>query len=382
LQVDFQFTSEVVKALDPAIRDLSRYQAVVYSLDYLENTIDRIVRIIEEDKVGQRTIPQENKALPLAIMAKDYSEPTKKKKGWWSIPVLFAKNSAVKLRPFSRRRVESNVQGNLPVSAVDSVHFSVTSHSVVLPGTTFVINVWTHSERQRKDVIRRAQEIAQGAEISAQSKGPVKVARGTVLAIQLHIDEFVIEDPEDMVLWEAEIANATFSVHVPKTASKGQHRGLVKVFVKGLEIAKIHFVVQVGRKISKQRRLRTNEKLHRTAFASYAGEDRDAVLARIQGIQKAAPNLDVFLDVLKLRSGDDWEKRLWKEIPSKDIFYLFWSEGASQSSWVEKEWRCALKARGLDFIDPVPLVSPQTVPPPPELASKHFDDWVLAFMRN
>ena len=57
LQVDsFQFTSEVVRALDPAIRELSRYQAVVYSLDYLENTIERIVKIIEEDKAERKEI--------------------------------------------------------------------------------------------------------------------------------------------------------------------------------------------------------------------------------------------------------------------------------------------------------------------------------------
>jgi formylglycine-generating enzyme required for sulfatase activity len=57
LQVDsFQFTSEVVRALDPAIRDLSRYQAVVSSLDYLESTIERIVKIVEEDKAERKEI--------------------------------------------------------------------------------------------------------------------------------------------------------------------------------------------------------------------------------------------------------------------------------------------------------------------------------------
>ena len=39
-------------------------------------------------------------------------------------------------------------------------------------------------------------------------------------------------------------------------------------------------------------------------------------------------------------------------------------------------------ADGLDFIDPVPLVSPLKVPPPPELVDKHFNDWELAFIQN
>jgi len=88
------------------------------------------------------------------------------------------------------------------------------------------------------------------------------------------------------------------------------------------------------------------------------------------------------MDVLSLRSGENWEERLWDVIPKSDIFYLFWSLNAKQSEWVEKEWRCALRTRGLEFIDPVPLVSPEQVPPPSELSSIHFSDPLLAHMRT
>ena len=37
-------------------------------------------------------------------------------------------------------------------------------------------------------------------------------------------------------------------------------------------------------------------------------------------------------------------------------------------------------ARGIEGIDPVPLVSPSEVPPPTELGSQmHFNDWILAY---
>ena len=118
----------------------------------------------------------------------------------------------------------------------------------------------------------------------------------------------------------------------------------------------------------------------RTAFASYASEDRNEVLGRIQGMQKVMPRLDVFLDVAALPSGQSWLDTLMKEIRARDIFYLFWSMPAKRSMWVEKEWRAALQHRGIEFIDPVPLVSPETVPPPPELGEQlHFNDWVLAY---
>ena len=99
-------------------------------------------------------------------------------------------------------------------------------------------------------------------------------------------------------------------------------------------------------------------------------------------MQKIAPDLSVFLDVANLRSGEDWESKLLREILGTDVLYLFWSAAASVSHWVEKEWRCALERRGVNFIDPVPLVSPEDVPPPEELGSKHFNDWILAYRRG
>src|SRR5205807_2146204 len=140
------------------------------------------------------------------------------------------------------------------------------------------------------------------------------------------------------------MGNATFNVTIPPGASRGEKQGMATIHIEGLQIAKLHFIIRVGRRLGRLSRWRTKaralslrEERHRKAFASYATADRDDVLARIQGIQKAAPELDIFLDVLKLRSGQDWEQKLWNEIPANDIFYLFWSKSASKSKWVEKE---------------------------------------------
>jgi len=62
---------------------------------------------------------------------------------------------------------------------------------------------------------------------------------------------------------------------------------------------------------------------NKKAFVSYASEDRAKVFARIQGMQKIAPKMHFFMDVLSLRSGDSWEEKLWEEIPDSDVFYLF-----------------------------------------------------------
>ncbi len=93
------------------------------------------------------------------------------------------------------------------------------------------------------------------------------------------------------------------------------------------------------------------------------------------------PEVDIYQDVMKLRSGDDWKKQLKKHVPKKDIFYLFWSKSASESIWVEREWKLALMKRGIDYIDPVPLSDPRDAPAPKELSSLHFNNKYLALIK-
>lgn len=88
------------------------------------------------------------------------------------------------------------------------------------------------------------------------------------------------------------------------------------------------------------------------------------------------------MDVVSFRSGERWEQRLESEIVSRDVLYLFWSQAATQSPWVDREWRIAYKAKGLEGIDPVPLDPPETAPPPPELAALHFNEWTLQVRRH
>ena len=283
---------------------------------------------------------------------------------------------------------------------VDNVHFTVTAPPRVRPKSTFVVDLWAHLEEHQKKVIEQARLMAEEEKLIIRSVGPKAIGRGTVLTARLEIEDMDIEHNSQTILWEGEIGNANFAVRVPKDVVLGPKPGTANIYIDGLRIAMVNFVIQVveltkvgvgvgvglgegeGEEEVSVSSLPIQEHRIATAFASYARLDRDKVLPRIQGIQKALPSLNIFLDILSLRSGQNWEREIRTIIPSKDIFYLFWSENAQKSHWVEMEWRCALETRGIDFIDPVPLVSPEVVPPPPELGVKHFDDWTLAFTRN
>jgi molecular chaperone DnaK len=273
----------------------------------------------------------------------------------------------------------------VPTSRIDLVHFSVSSPPAVKPGKQIIVDVWAHLEQQRAEVANRVQQASIPTEVPPviRPKGPFKIERGTMLYVRLKFQDLIVEPAEDVILWEGEIGNASFVVSVPAEVLKGMRIGSVTVHCAGgFQIARIPLQLLIADEVVHTEPIEQTLHRVRKAFVSYARVDLDEVLSRIQGMQKIMPDLDVFLDVVKLRSGEDWEKRLWSVIPESDVFYLFWSAAAKESTWVEKEWRCALTSRGADFIDPVPLVSPKDVPPPEELSKMHFNDWSLAYRRG
>lgn len=255
----------------------------------------------------------------------------------------------------------------------DLVHFSVTAPARLAPEKAFELLVWAHLEAQREEMLRRAHAV-QGEDLTIKTKGPASIQRNTQLTVRIGFEGAKVEPEEDTVFWAGEIANATFLV-TPE-AGVTSLSGRATIHAAGIRIAQILFTLGVDEDLNQ------DEQLHQSAFVSYASKDRDEVLRVIQGLQKVVPNMDIFLDVATLRAGEDWEARLWREVPAQDVFYLFWSQSARESEWVEKEWRCALETRGVEFIDPIPLETPDLAPPPQELSKKHFNDWTLAFRKR
>jgi len=181
--------------------------------------------------------------------------------------------------------------------------------------------------------------------------------------------------PEEVILWNGDIGNASFVVDVPVDTPSGSKIGLDTVHMEGgLQIARFPIEIIVADKVDTAAKISHPFHNISKAFISYASQDREKVAGRIQGMQKFAPDVEMVFDQVSIRSGEYWEKKLWEEIPKCDVLFLFWSANAKASPWVEKEWRCGLKTHGLEFIDPVPLVHPDEVPPPEELNDRNFYD--------
>ena len=273
-----------------------------------------------------------------------------------------------------------DVPGTTPL---DAVQFSLTAPLSSPPGSTFELVFWAHLDSLREEVLRRAkQAVPATVDLLFKSEGPFQLRRGVTLSVGISVQGFMVTPKHKPVLWAGEIGSAGFLIAVPKDALEGAHPATAAIRLNGSQIARMHFTLSVETKpgTSIATAIAANVTVFKKAFASYASQDRDQVIGRVQGMESAFKGLKVFVDVVSLRSGQDWEKELWKRIPEADVFYLFWCRHAKESLWVQKEWQCALATRGLDYIDPVPLESADLAHPPPELASKHFNDPLLRFL--
>ena len=254
----------------------------------------------------------------------------------------------------------------------DNVSFSIYAPTTIAPGKNFDLFVWAYKLYQRAEVAELAGFHGKYEEVNPP-KGPIPLIKGDLLQVHLKLPPpFKIEDEFDSIMWLGERTNATFSATTPLDIEIGEYPGSVEIYLRSVRVLRINFTIEIGnannRPIDKSRQAKS----YRTAFASYAHEDGSDVLQTVQGI--AINKVDVFVDHLSIPAGALWEQTIFTEIETRDQFLLFWSTHARKSEWVEKEWRYALKTRGLGIIQPIPLESPDIAPPPLELASLQFED--------
>ena len=293
----------------------------------------------------------------------------------------------------------------------DNVQFSVFSPFNIKRGNIFILDVWAYLPDQSSFIKTIAKEMERERVLG--NKCGIPVERGTILSVAVQIDFFDIKESTDTIFWNGIPVNASFTVRVPFDLPTEQSTGKAIISYEGMIIAKINFLVSVTDakgiirynssysiissvhtywrklltvigfgKVNIDYRYNSQELIYpKTAFASYASEDRNAVLSRIQGMKKVAPDLDIFFDVISLRSGENWKEKIVEHVPNKDVFYLFWSQFAASSEWVEKEWRLALCKRGLDYISPILLEDIEVALPPSELQTLHFSDAYVAYIQ-
>ena len=261
---------------------------------------------------------------------------------------------------------------------ISKVEFSAIAPKQLIRGDYSIIHVIMYENTSRHIVESLIKEMGEPAQESRS--GIHIINEGSWIKIVLSSSDITIDENVETGVWQGDHLNFSFTIYLPENFKKRQLLFTASVFINDVIACKLKFIVKCST-ISDQKIAVSRQDVF-SAFVSYASQDRNRVAAIIQGMKKARPDLDVFFDVESLRSGDDWEYALYREIDKRDILFLCWSHFARDSKWVNEEWRYAFEKKGIDGIEPVPIESPDVCPPPEELKKKHFNDKLLYIIND
>ena len=265
-----------------------------------------------------------------------------------------------------------------PAITLDKVQFSAVAPKTFVKGDYSIIEIMMYEDAFRY-VVQNAITNADDP-VKETKSGVLKAEREANITVVLSSPDIDIEDNTETQIWQGEYLSFSFAVEVPEKYKKKQILFVASVYINDIIATRLKFVAKCRSLIEQKIEVTRDDVL--SAFVSYASQDRNRVAMIIQGMKKARPDMDIFFDVDSLRSGDDWENALWREIDKRDILFLCWSKYARESKWVDAEWRYALKQKGAESIEPVPIDPPGSCPPPNELSRKHFNDKLLYIINS
>ena len=261
---------------------------------------------------------------------------------------------------------------------LDKVFFSAVAPKSIVKGEYAIIDIYMYEEDFRS-VVEEAIANAEN-EVRETKSGIMRAGKKSNIKVVLTSPDLTIDDNTEEQVWLGEYLDFSFAVELPDDFQKKQILFMAAVYINDVIATRLKFIAKCM--VSAEQKLEVNREDVLSAFVSYASQDRKRVAMIIQGMKKARPDMDVFFDVESLRSGDDWESALWHEIDKRDVLFLCWSKSARDSQWVDAEWRYALKQKGSECIEPVPIDPPEVCPPPIELNKKHFNDKLLYIINN
>jgi len=252
----------------------------------------------------------------------------------------------------------------LPGPLTDQFEFSLTAPAIMSPGSAYLLDVWAHLREQSRLVEELATLTFHQQEVRLMSKKQQITVGDLLLTACLRIDGLRAEDPEDCLLWQGTLANASFLVNVPARTQIGLRPGTLSLHLAGLRIARLDFELQVGPRESPPIRLFSRVSRYRKIYVSHAPDDAEEVQNWLEPVRAVTPNIEFFTTQERL------EKQLPfpQDLPRRDALCLFWSQAAESCPEVQREWRYALTQRGPEFLDLAFLADPSEVPLPLELA--------------
>lgn len=260
-----------------------------------------------------------------------------------------------------------------PSITLDKVYFSAIAPKALIHGEYSMIEIFMYEEDFRHVV---DEAIGDAEDVVKETKsGATKVNKKAKITVELSSPDIELTDNQEEQVWYGEYLNFSFPIELPDDYQKRQVLFVSTVYINNVIATRLKFIAKCSAEQEQKMEISREDIL--SAFVSYASQDRNRVAMIIQGMRKVRPDMDIFFDVDSLRSGDDWEQALWREIDKRDVLFLCWSKHARNSKWVDAEWRYAFNRKGEAGIEPIPIDPPGICPPPDELSRKHFNDKIL-----
>lgn len=269
-----------------------------------------------------------------------------------------------------------------PVDSISDAQFSLYRPSRVVVARWYPLLVMAHRSNTAvlEEVARQARAVLGRQSKNFERVRPDdwhRVPRGSAITLEPDIPQAEVNPLRRTFLWKEEIHREEFRLRVPAGHEGPAVRGSVRVWLDSVLLADIALTIRVvpqdqsdpdpGPEIDRA-------SPYRKIFVSYAHADR-RIVDRVQCCVEALG--DRFLrDVLELRSGQNWSKRLEEMIAEADIFQLFWSRRSMNSPFCRREWEYALSLGRANFVRPVfwgrLARDRRRNLPPPELEALHF----------
>jgi hypothetical protein len=292
---------------------------------------------------------------------------------------------------------EEGIEDNPEVDSKEAELEEEVSSTVYAPGQagqgdSFLVQVFVHLPEQAAGLDELAKEADDAAKQRMTTKLKKTIKRGTELTFHLTMPGLEIDEPAQSCTWEGEPVWTQFGVTIPPERKPGNIIGTVIVSEASIPIGHLKFKFKIAGSVPEAAPAPVNQAVavgnmtrYKQAFISYTSKDRAEVLKRVQMLNLV--KVKFFQDLLTLEPGDAWEKLLYDYIDQSDVFYLFWSQAASESEWVRKEIAYAIKRKGgneesAPEIVPVIIEGPPAARPPAELSFLHFNDKLMYFINT
>ena len=270
----------------------------------------------------------------------------------------------------------------------DEVNCTLYAPKKVSRGAQFLVQVFLHSEDEQIVLENLAVSADDSSTFRSTSVLQEMIQRKSRIDFNLSIPGLIIDEASLSTNWKGHVTFVQFGVAVPRDISNTDLIGRVIVVANSIPVGELKFKIKIQTSKSEDALLKASpstKKLRRfrQAFISYASQDRNEVLKRVQMLHLTS--IKYFQDLLSLESGQIWEKYVYEYITRCDVFFLFWSSAASRSEWVRKEILYALEVQetrkdALPEIIPVIIEGPPPAKPPEELKFLHFNDRFMYFL--